>query len=338
MKKIYQLPKEEREIYFRKAADIIKIPFNIIEKDYWVVWILERLFTLNSLKNHLTFKGGTSLSKIYRIIDRFSEDIDVSIEKEFFGFDENNNPEKAPSKNKQRAVLENLSKACSAYVQKQMLMDLENHISEKMKKSDGWQLTIDSDDPDGQTLLFKYPSNIPANSYIRPFVKIEMGARSEHWPTSQEKIVSYAKEALDEKIDDDETEIRVLNAERTFWEKATILHQYTHLPNEKKLPLRISRHYYDFFQLLHSDIKDKALNDLSLLERVVIHKSIYFASAWANFGTARKGTLALIPSLIILNELEKDYALMEPMFFREIPAWNKILKTIAKFEQEFNLP
>lgn len=100
MKEINLLPKEERAIYFRTAADMLKIPFDIIEKDYWVVWILERLFALNDLKSHLTFKGGTSLSKIYRVIDRFSEDIDLSIEKDFLGFGENKDPEKAPSKNK----------------------------------------------------------------------------------------------------------------------------------------------------------------------------------------------------------------------------------------------
>lgn len=200
MKEIYLLPKEERAIYFRTAANVIKMPFEIIEKDYWVVWTLERLFALNDLKNHLTFKGGTSLSKVYKIIDRFSEDIDLSIEKEFLGFGKNNDPEKALSKNKQRTALENLSKACSEYVQNQMLIDLKNNISEKMKTKDDWQLIIDREDSDGQTLLFEYPSITPAGGYIRPFVKIEMGARSEHWPTSQEKIKSYTKEALTENV------------------------------------------------------------------------------------------------------------------------------------------
>lgn len=336
MIELHLIPAAERELYFEAVVEQTGISFEIIEKDYWVVWILERLFALNDLKTHLTFKGGTSLSKVYRIIDRFSEDIDLSIEKEFLGFGENNDPEKAPSKNKRRAVLENLSKVCSEYVQNQMRIDLQNHISEKMKTDDGWQLIIDSDDPDGQTLLFKYPSITPADGYIRPFVKIEMGARSEHWPTSREKIISYTKEALAEKIKEEDVQIRVLNAERTFWEKATILHQYAHLPNEKKLPLRISRHYYDFFRLLNSNIKNKALDDMSLLERVAIHKNIYFASGWANFSTARKGSLALIPPSRILEELEKDYTLMEPMFFREIPSWTKMLESISQFEHEFN--
>jgi hypothetical protein len=195
---------------------------------------------------------------------------------------------------------------------------------------------IDPEDPDAQTLFFEYPSITPRGGYIRPFVKIEMGARSEHWPVSEQSIRSYTKEALREKVHEDEVQVRVLNAERTFWEKATILHQYAHLPVDKKLPARISRHFYDFFRLLNSTVKEKALNNLSLLERVSIHKSIYFASGWASYGTAQKGTLRLSPPARILEELERDYTLMKAMFFREIPDWNLILKTISVFEREFN--
>jgi hypothetical protein len=205
-----------------------------------------------------------------------------------------------------------------------------------MGTSNGWQIIIDTEDPDAQTLLFEYPSITPSGGYIRPFVKIEMGARSEHWPVSEKKIQSYVKEALQEKTYEKEIIVRVLNAERTFWEKATILHQYSHLPEDKKLPLRISRHYYDFFRLINSPIKEKALSDLSLLDRVAIHKSIYFSSSWANYGTARKGTLKLTPPIRLLEELEKDYFLMKDMFFREIPEWRFILKTIEDFEIEFN--
>lgn len=97
MNEIHLLSKDERELFFRAATDIKNMPFEIIEKDYWVVWVLERLFSLDKMKPHLTFKGGTSLSKVYGLIDRFSEDIDLSIEKEFFGFGIPHNPEHAPS-------------------------------------------------------------------------------------------------------------------------------------------------------------------------------------------------------------------------------------------------
>jgi hypothetical protein len=185
-------------------------------------------------------------------------------------------------------------------------------------------------------LLFEYPSNSSKTGYIRPLVKIEIGARSEHWPVSEHKIESYVKEALKETIHEPDIVIRVLNAERTFWEKATILHQYAHLPEDKKLPPRISRHFYDFFRLINSSIKKKALEEVALLERVANHKSIYFASGWASYGTARQGTLKFFPPPQVLKELERDYVLMEAMFFREIPDWELILKTIETFEKEFN--
>jgi hypothetical protein len=217
-----------------------------------------------------------------------------------------------------------------------MLQDLRHEISSELHRSDGWRLLVNEDDPDGQTLWFEYPSNASTEGYIRPSVKIEIGARSEHWPVSEYKIQSYLKEALKEKVIEPAVSVRVLNAERTFWEKATILHQYAHLPQGKKPPIRLSRHLYDFYCLLNSPVKQKALNEIGLLERVSTHKSIYFASAWANYQTAQKGTLKLSLPTHHLAELERDYRLMKAMFFGKIPEWEQILTDIQEFEAEFN--
>ncbi len=338
MKKLFLLSKDEREGFFRVAADSSSIPLEIIEKDYWVVWTLDRLFSLPELTKHLTFKGGTSLSKVYGIIERFSEDVDLSIEKAFFGFNESNAPETAASRKKQRAILEKLAAACVQYVQGKLLADLRENIADELGTTEGWELTLDKSDPDAQSLSFKYPSiKSDAGSYIRPFVKIEMGARSEHWPVSDRKLRSYVKETLKEKVFDDEITVRVLNAERTFWEKATILHRLAHLPDGKVMPARSSRHLYDFFQLLNSIVKMVALKDFGLLERVAQHNSIYFASSWASYETARKGTLKLSPVARVLEELAHDYEEMRTMFYRsERPKWELILKTIEEFEREFN--
>jgi len=100
MSKIHRLSTEDRRLFFNEAETASGIPFPIIEKDFWVVWTLDRLFSIAELKTHLTFKGGTSLSKVYRIIERFSEDVDVSIEKEFLGFGHDKDPEKASSRRK----------------------------------------------------------------------------------------------------------------------------------------------------------------------------------------------------------------------------------------------
>lgn len=336
MTQLHLLAVNEREAFFDVTAQALNIPFEIIEKDYWVVWILERLFSLPDLKDHLTFKGGTSLSKIYGIIQRFSEDVDLSIKKEFFGFDKINDPEKAESKKKQRAALDDLSKACSLYIQNTLIDDLKKAVAEKLLTTDGWHLKSDSDDPLGQTLQFEYPSATEKNRYIRPSVKIELGARAEHWPVSQHSIQSYTKIHLKEKVTESEAWVKVLDAKRTFWEKATILHQYAHLPLDKKIPPRISRHFYDFYCLLNSNIKANALEEEALLTRVALHKSIYFASAWASYDTAKKGSLKLSPPSPILDDLEKDYALMQEMFFRDYPSWSSILKAIKDFEAEFN--
>lgn len=331
---IYQLDAEAKKPYFELASSQSGKSFEVLEKDYWVVWTLNELFSLPDLKDHLTFKGGTSLSKIYSIINRFSEDIDVSIERSFLGYGEEKAPENMPSKKKQAALLEDISKASTQYIQSKLLPDLSAAIESKLSTKEGWKVIVDPDD--GQTLLFYYPAISEKEGYIRQFVKIEMGARSEHWPVSIYPIQSYVKAVLQDKITEPETKVRVLNAERTFWEKATILHQYAHLPDSKTLPSRLSRHLYDFHQLLNSPVKDIALQQLDLLERVANHKKIYFSSAWASYDTARKGTLKLSPQDRVLKELEKDFKLMEPMFFDETPTWEAILESIRNFERDFN--
>lgn len=334
MKELYLLNKIDRKSFFEVAAYESRKTFAVIEKDYWVVWTLEQLFSLPELSSHLTFKGGTSLSKVFGLIERFSEDIDVSIERGFLGFGEDKNPEKLSSRNRQKALLDDLTLASSKYIQEKLIVDLTRVISSKLKSDESWNIVIDPDDK--QTLLFHYPSSAPENSYIRPFVKIEMGARGEHWPVSEHRIQSYAKIALQDRIHESEVTVRVLDAERTFWEKATILHQYAHLPENKILPLRLSRHWYDFYRLITSQIKETALQKIALLERVANHKKVYFASSWANYDSARKGSLKLMPLKRIIPDLERDFSQMAPMFFAETPKWNTILKVIAEFEIEFN--
>ncbi len=334
MSKLHLLSNAERKDFFEAAAGQLGIAFQIIEKDFWVVWALEKLFAIPELKNHLTFKGGTSLSKVYRLIERFSEDVDISIEKEFFGFKNQKDPEKVMGTNKQKAALMALSVACTDYVGTKLLSQLQSDIKAQLGTEKGWSIFIDPED--NQTLQFEYPSQTPKSGYIKPSVKIEVGARSEHWPVSDHKIQSYAKEALKEKVTEPAVTVRVLDAERTFWEKATILNQYAHLPNDKKLSPRISRHYYDFFCLLGSSIKQKAETNVSLLDRVAKHKSIYFASSWAHYETAKIGTLVLVPPKKIRADLEKDYRQMNEMFFMDVPEFKNIIAIIEKFETGFN--
>ncbi|MBK7962407.1 MAG: nucleotidyl transferase AbiEii/AbiGii toxin family protein [Bdellovibrionales bacterium] len=158
--------------------------------------------------------------------------MDASIERDFLGFDENKNPQKLSTRSQQRSILENLSKASSKHIQNERLPNLSASVAAKLKTSDGWQILNDADDSGGQTLLFEYPSITPKGGYIRPFVKIEMGARAEHWPVSDHPVQSYAKEAL---IDQDTRLMCFLGTLRFE------IHESTGLLYKKTNPMRKNR-------------------------------------------------------------------------------------------------
>ncbi len=332
-------PEIDKQAYYELTADKKSLPKNIIEKDFWVCWTLKQLFNLPDIAEHLIFKGGTSLSKAYRIIERFSEDIDISIDKKYLGFTDGRDPENASSKKKQRALIKELTDKCSFFVQNELRNKLTSQFSRDLDYADvDWNIEIDPTDVDKQTLLFYYPttSQKTINAYIRPAVKIELGARGAGNPFNICNITPFIKEVLPDEHIISTVQIKTLAAERTFWEKATILHMYANWLENKSLPLRQSRHFFDFYKLAKSNIKKLALQDVSLLKSVADHKKIYFRAGWANYDRAKKGTLNLIPQHIVLRALENDYIQMKEMFYGEPVSWDNIISEIKKFESEFN--
>jgi hypothetical protein len=141
---------------------------------------------------------------------------------------------------------------------------------------------------------------------------------------------------LPEALSEGVAQVRVLAAERTFWEKATILHTLHYVPGDKKIPPRMSRHYYDVFRLARSPVWDRALAAIKLLDRVAIHKSVSFKVAWANYDKAHLGTLRLTPSDHIVGTLKQDYIAMRPMFFSEPPSFEDILSLLPNLESRIN--
>jgi len=335
MDRFIKLTDENKIATFRKAETDIGLSEDITEKDFWVCWILKELFQLNEIKDNLTFKGGTSLSKVYKVIDRFSEDIDISVERVFLGFKDDKDPANVGPKQAKK-LIDELGDACQKFVRGDLYNQLEIIIKSKLGSSD-WKLEIDEDDNDGQTILFTYPKlTTKASEYIRPVVKIELGARSDHWPVSMQKISPYVAEILPSPLNEMDAEIRVLNIERTFWEKATILHKYAHYPEAKIVPERQSRHFFDFYCLLKSHGKVKALENIDLLEKVAAHKNLYFKAAWANYLTAKQGSLKLIPQDKVMKAMKADYKAMSEMFPGNVPTWQEIVSLIHLFEKDFN--
>lgn len=333
-----KLAANERKPYIEAAAASAgNMGEHIIEKDFWVCWTLKRLFTLQLLNDHLIFKGGTSLSKVFNVIERFSEDIDLSVSKELLGFGGDKDPEKASGSKQRNKRIEELAEACAEFVKTRLHDELGDAIKKSLGSAKGWKLEIDPDDGDGQTLLFEYPASDSSRAgYIRPVVKIEIGARSDHWPVHQHDVRSYVAEQVTDSMKAPDARVKTLDAARTFWEKATILHSYAHFPETKTPAARQSRHYYDLYRLLHTKHKKEAADDLSLLERVAEHKSIYFRAGWAKYDEAKKGSLRLIPGERVEDFMRQDYKQMQEMIFGEAPPWADILAVIKKFEAEFN--
>ncbi|MGH8636909.1 MAG: nucleotidyl transferase AbiEii/AbiGii toxin family protein [Burkholderiales bacterium] len=307
-----------------------------IEKDFWVCWTLRALFELGDWGPRLTFKGGTSLSKAWQLIERFSEDIDVVIDRDFLGFGAERSPHRATSRNKQRQSLDALKAACQARIQDSLLPALAASIASRIGDG-GWHLASDPADPDGQTLLLDYPSVFEPQTYIAPRVKIELGARSDVDPNETVEIEPYLASIFPDLLTPSRFPVRVVSARRTFWEKAMLLHEEHHRPSDRKRLTRLSRHYYDLACLIRAGVADQALADPELFERVLAHRRIYFRYAWMDYGSMKPGTLRLLPADSERGAWTRDYeAMQETMFFREVLKFAEILELVGDFERRFN--
>lgn len=330
----------ERAAIFEETAARRNVTGPIIEKDFWVCWTLRRLFALQDPAVGFIFKGGTSLSKAYGLIGRFSEDVDLSLDRRDLGFLGDRDPAAADISGKRRkALLKELEEQTAAYVGGPLLDRLRDAFADGLGGDD---FGLDVDDRDQQTLLFRFPAGLPADSYgggyLGPSVKLEFGSRSDHLPAEDRVIVPYAAETFPEAVADAETTLRVLAAERTFWEKATILHQLAHRPPEKALSDRTSRHYADLAALARSDLRTRALARPDLLAAVAEHKSRLFKDPKARYEEARPGTLMLTPPAPLRRLLASDYRAMREMFFEEPIAFEAIMDELTGLEAEINAP
>jgi hypothetical protein len=334
------MTEEERRRFCKEAEGKTGLLPASVEKDFWVCWTLKQLFTLPGWGSHLTFKGGTALSKGWKLIERFSEDIDIVIDREALGFGGAKSPEKAPSNKNRRRRLEALKAECQKRIHEELKPALEQRIRQAMPNDPKWSLTPASaeEDPDGQTLLFEYPGTLTGTvMYLRPVVKIEMGARSDTEPSTSQLIRPYLAEAFPGTFEPSEFLVRALLPERTFWEKAMLLHEETYRPAEKKRKVRLARHYYDLWCLIEKGVANRAGKDLALFTRTATHREIYFNWSWMDYSTIRQGTLRIIPLEEQMAEWRSDYqAMREEMFFGEVPKFDEIMRVVGDFERLFN--
>lgn len=332
--KFDKLKERDRKDVFEAAAGRLGTNAQSIEKDLWVCRVIDALFKGLGNRPKLYFKGGTSLSKGYGLIKRFSEDIDIVVSRAGLGIKAADDPlaEGLTSK-KRKAAVEATKTKCSEHVLGRMKADLAKLLPECAFEDDG-------DDPDKSSLRVKYPSLLKADGYLKPWVKIECGARGAREPEVKKAIAPYIQYELGTKIKLVTAGVTLIAAERTFWEKALILHGiHCGYRDEKRKPGEnnlISRHYYDVAMMRDRPEGLKAVRDIALLTKVREHKLLLFKRGWEKLEEAKPGSIRIVPQDDIKADLAKDYAAMSGMMFGDAPDFDWVLGEIAKLEEAIN--
>jgi hypothetical protein len=330
---------ERRDLFLGTSARLGTAVQNI-EKDFWVCWTLDVLFNgLAAGGPRLLFKGGTSLSKAFGLIARFSEDVDITVFRDDLGQNAEIADLDALSGKKRRVRLDAIRDACQAHIAGPFTAQFTD-LAASVIPEERFRLEPDPDDKDGQSVLFWYPAvTASTGDYIRSAVKIEAGAKSALDPHVAASIIPYVTEDLPG-LDLTVTNVITVKPERTFWDKVMILHGLRQW-HDRRGELRhggqrVSRHYYDVHQLMQAPSAAAWQVDHELAIDCAHHARLFFGSADLGLDIAAPGTFTLTPSLAMRAALEKDYEAMAGMVFGNIPPFDAVLRSAERFEQIVN--
>ena len=336
---------EDRRDVFLGTAGRLGTPEQNVEKDFWVTWTLDALFNgLPDRHPRLLFKGGTSLSKAYGLIFRFSEDFHITVFREDLGQAASIEELEALSGKKRHAKLDAIKSACREYIQETLLGQFGVVVRSALTATgidvNEASVVIDPGDPDGQSLLFWYPSVTAArDDYVRPAVKIESGAKSALDPHQDLTIRPYVSDELPQ-ISLSVQNVTTVVAERTFWDKIIILHGVRKwFENRGVLRYqgqRVSRHYYDVYRMLQSDLLKQTVGDLELAADCAAHARMFFNSPDLGLSKATPGTFSLSPIAGMADDLRRDYGRMTGMIIGDAPRFEDVMASIASLEAELN--
>lgn len=325
----FDLPTDEQKTVIRLAEDKLGLPSNVIEKDLWVSWLLEQLFDL-PLK--MAFKGGTSLSKVFGLINRFSEDVDVTIDyRNFIG--------EFAFEHASRSQIKKVSNDLKLQLKILAETRIVPHLKERSKALlPHCEIDITLSE-DGEKLRYYYPTlvNTPLG-YLRDHVLIEFGIRNSSEPCDQHVIAPLLAEVLDPSIVLPRPAVTTLSPVRTFWEKVTLIHVECNRKRLTQSPARLSRHWYDLHMLTHSWVVDEAFIQRKVLEDVVLHKKAFFNSANTHYDQCLNGNLRLIPDNAEKKVLATDYRQMKEagMFPTKPPEFVEIMNSLDELEVRCN--
>jgi predicted nucleotidyltransferase component of viral defense system len=320
-----RLDENRRVFYIENISRNTELSPDAIEKDWWVTMTLRALFSCECA-DHIVFKGGTSLSKAWNLIERFSEDIDIAIDRKFFGFD-------GELKRKQ---INNLRRASCAYISGKLKDELDNKL--KDNGVGGYSISVpETQDTtkDPQTIEIHYNSLFVSN-YIRDKVIIEIGARSLIEPSENIQIRSIiADNYPDTDFADDYFIVPTVIPQRTFLEKVFLLHEEFQKPLDRVRIDRMTRHIYDLERLMDTSYATEALKDRELYYTIVEHRRTLTAMKEVDYSTHAPNTISFVPPDSVMNLWKQDYEKMKSMIYGKSLSFNKLIDRIKILNERF---
>lgn len=335
MNTFIKLSSDERNLYCRQAAEKLEspLPAAVIEKDFWVCWILFLLNDIPELNGNITFKGGTSLSKAWGLIDRFSEDIDIAINRKVFGQEPPYGAEDAESNSQRKMRLEDLEEKNGIFINDFLLSKLQDKICEHLSV-DEFTLTAISKGNE-VNIEFKYPGTLKNElGGLLPVVLIELVPRADEFPNEKRKITPIIYEVFEDILGEGSFNILSLSPERTFLEKLFFIHET--LEGFNKGSERKSRHYYDLLKLYRAGVFEKIKSNRELLQIVVEHRKTFFRYNTLDYNGILSNGVHFFPPKESWPDWRGDYNRTAVMIYKEIPSFNDLMSFAEKLEYEFN--
>jgi predicted nucleotidyltransferase component of viral defense system len=330
MVKWLALPDATRKNSCEQTAEARRMSAFAVEKDWWITQTLSIIIEMK-VASHMVFKGGTSLSKSWKLIERLSEDIDLAIDRSYFGFT-------GELSKKQKT---GLRKAANAFTSGPFLEEMTGRFAYKGYAGLSFKLVESPDsDQDPRIIEIYYPNLIiPVSEYVQPKIAVEIGCRSLREPYTIQPVTSL----IDEYYRGSEFTmpgfgVPSVNPERTFLEKLFLLHEEFHRPAEKIRVDRLSRHLYDVYCLSKTDVTNKALNDSQLYENIVEHRFKYTRLGGVNYNLHQPQTLNPLPVPEVQRAWRNDYNTMleEMIYAKNPPEFDEVMEEIQQLTKKIN--
>lgn len=332
------LSDEQRKKVLSEAELESGIQVKAIEKDWWVTLVLKALFQ-GSLARHLVFKGGTSLSKGWGLISRFSEDIDIALDPIAFGYSHKENPD--------RKYITALKRQGCQFTSTTLKQAVELEL-EQLGVPPGYATVVAAEvhptvpDTDPQSIFVRYPSLFPPGTYLKDEVKIEVSVRSTLIPSEPRKISSLLFEYNPKPIYAESGFIvETVHPKKTFLEKILLLHEdFQRIDRSKIRVERKSRHYYDLYCISRTEIAKQALKDENLFQTILAHREKYNHLSWVDYAQMVREMIHFLPPKDFLNDFYSDYkSMQEVMIYGEnIPDFDEILVTLRTIQAAISDP